>query len=72
MVNPAFSDGLKGWYGYGNAYIELRNIGGNSFGVAFNRTVPYHSVSQPILLTEGNYYAFSGNFFGIFSKSFVK
>lgn len=61
MKNPEFSDGLKGWYDCENA-IELRKNRTNSFGVGFNRTEPWQSLSQPVSLKGGVHYAFAGYF----------
>ncbi|KAF0918124.1 hypothetical protein E2562_022710 [Oryza meyeriana var. granulata] len=58
--NADFSAGLQGWsaFGYGSL-AEGSSPAGNRFAVATNRTRPYRSVSQKVLLHNDTHYTLS-------------
>uniref|UniRef100_A0A0E0KA72 GH10 domain-containing protein n=1 Tax=Oryza punctata TaxID=4537 RepID=A0A0E0KA72_ORYPU len=59
--NGDFSAGLHGWsaFGYGSLAVGS-SPAGNKFAVATNRTRPYQSVSQKVLLQNDTHYTLSG------------
>ncbi len=59
--NADFSAGLHGWsaFGYGSL-AEGSSPAGNRYAVATNRTRPYQSVSQKVLLQNDTHYTLSG------------
>uniref|UniRef100_A0A0D9VQV8 GH10 domain-containing protein n=1 Tax=Leersia perrieri TaxID=77586 RepID=A0A0D9VQV8_9ORYZ len=58
--NGDFTAGLQGWsaFGYGSL-AEGTSLTGNKFAVATNRTRPYQSVSQKVLLQNDTHYTLS-------------
>uniref|UniRef100_A0A0D9VQV3 GH10 domain-containing protein n=1 Tax=Leersia perrieri TaxID=77586 RepID=A0A0D9VQV3_9ORYZ len=58
--NADFSAGLQGWssFGYGSL-TDGASPAGNRFAVATNRTRPYQSVSQKLLLQNDTHYTLS-------------
>ncbi|CAA0831686.1 Glycosyl hydrolase family 10 protein [Striga hermonthica] len=64
VVNPEFNQGLKGWRQFGEAKVEHRisyseEDGLNSYIIASERKLPYHSFSQKFHLQKGKIYTFS-------------
>ena len=59
--NGDFSAGLQGWsaFGYGSLAVGS-SPAGNRYAVATNRTRPYQSVSQKVLLQNDTHYTLSG------------
>ncbi|XP_021892362.1 uncharacterized protein LOC110810472 isoform X2 [Carica papaya] len=59
ITNPELNQGLKGWSTFGDAKIQHRVAGSNSFIVAHTRSQPHDSVSQTLYLQSNKLYTFS-------------
>jgi hypothetical protein len=61
LVNPDFNKNLDGWtsFGYANVMHKVSKSG-NKYGIAVNRNMSHHSISQKVQLEKDKLYSLSG------------